>query len=241
MKKRNWMSMVALMLLVVMALGLAACGGKTSEQPAEEPAQEEEQEEVSTGPELSEDQMDDLYKQAAEKALELQYADYMPDELFGHAEPFNIARDGDKGTWDVYLGASEYVALDGKAYEMSGSYGEAILKFDYTADGPKLTELIWSADGGDHDQWIKDNFSEEGYKNWENWRKDDEGRDFIIETIEKEASDSLGVPVEKDNLLEIDKEKGTYQIVKTIESGDTAEDYTFDTEVVEEGKLEDLK
>ena len=141
----------------------------------------------------------------------------------------------------MYLGASEYVALDGKAYEMSGSYGEAILKFDYTEEGPKLTDVIWSADGGDHDEWIKENFSEEGYQNWENFRKDDENREFIIEVIEKKAEDALGVPVEKDNLLEIDEEKGIYQIIKTIESGDTAEDYKFDTEVIKEGKLEDLK
>lgn len=245
---KNWKTLIALLMAAVMIFAIAACGIKEEEKPAEEPEQQEQQEEQEEETEddgmveLSEDQMDDLYQQAAEKACEVRYSEYMPDVVVGHAEPFHIEREGDKGTWDVYLGASEYVALDGKAYEVAGSYGEAILKFDYTDDGPKLTDLIWSADGGDHDQWIEENFNKEALENWENFRKDDEQRDLLIEIVQKNAEDALGVPVEKDLLLEIDESKGTYQIIKTIESGDPENgDYTFDTETVKEGKLEDLK
>lgn len=245
MENRKMMKIMALMMAVMMTAALAlcmtACGSKTEEQPVEEPAQEEEQD-VSTGPELSEDQMDDLYQQAAEKALELSYTDYMPDQIFGTGEAFSINREGDKGRWEVYLGCDEYVALDGKAYNMSGSYGEAILEFDYTADGPKLTNLTWSADGGDHDAWIKENFTEDGYKNWETWRKDENGNEFLQEVNQKRAEDALGVPVETENLLEIDLDAGTYEIVKTVELGNPEDDtYKFDTETIKEGKLEDLK
>lgn len=244
MENRKMRAIIALMMAAVMALmaaGLTACGSK-EEAPAE-PAQEEEPaEDVSTGPELSEDQMDDLFQQAAEKTLQIQYSDYMPDKLFGHAETFNISREGDKGVWDVYLTTGEYVAIDGKAYLASGGNGEAILKFDYTADGPKLTEVVWSADGSDHDDWIKENFSEEGLKNWETFLKNEKAVDELNEILDQKASDGLGVPVDTENTLQIDDNEGTYEIFKTIESGDPADDtYKFDTETVKKGKLEDLK
>ena len=243
MRKSKWMSILALMVIAVMAISMTACGSKTEEQPAEEPAQEEEvPEDIASGPELSEDQMDDLFDQAAKKVLEVQYGDYMPDDIFGHAEPFSIERDGDKGVWDVYLGAGEYVVLDGKTYEVSGSYGEAILTFDYTADGPKLTDVTWSADGGEHDKWIEKNFNEEAVAAWKEFMKDEKNAEFIKEVVQKKASDKFGVPAETENLLEIDKDAKTYEIVKVIESGDPEDGtYQFDTETIKEGKLEDLK
>lgn len=52
----------------------------------------------------------------------------------------------------------------------------------------------------------------------------------------------MGAPVETENLLEIDKEKGTYEIIKTIETGNPADDsYKFDTETIEKGKISDLE
>ena len=228
MRKSKWMSILALMVIAVMAISMTACGSKTEEQPAEEPAQEEEvPEDIASGPELSEDQMDDLFDQAAKKVL---------------AEPFSIERDGDKGVWDVYLGAGEYVVLDGKTYEVSGSYGEAILTFDYTAEGPKLTDVTWSADGGEHDKWIEKNFNEEAVAAWKEFMKDEKNAEFIKEVVQKKASDKFGVPAETENLLEIDKDAKTYEIVKVIESGDPEDGtYQFDTETIKEGKLEDLK
>ena len=241
-KKTKWMSVMALMLMVVMALSVTACGSKSEEKPAEEPEKEEEQEADWSGPELSEDQMDDLYQQAAEQSLKAEYADYMPDKIFGHAETFNIARDGDKGTWDAFLVTGEYVVLDGKAYCVSGANGEAILKFDYTKDGPKLNEVVWSTDGGGHEEWLKENFTEEGLKYDKEFLKNEKAVDELTEIVDKKASDELGVPVEKDLILDIDKDAGTYEIVKTIESGSPEDGtYKFDTETVKKGKLEDLK
>ena len=240
---RKWMSIAALMLIAVMVFSLAACGNKAEEKPAEEPAQEEEiPEEIASGPELSEDQMDDLYDQAAEMSLKRQYSDYMPDEIYGHAEAFNISRDGDKGTWDVYLVTGEYVVIDGKTYLASGSNGEAILKFDYTADGPKLTEVIWGDDGEGHNDWVKENFSKDGLENWDLFLKDEKSVDELNEILDQKASDGLGAPVDTENDLMIDDNEGTYEIYKTIESGDPADDtYKFETETVKKGKLSDLK
>ena len=232
---KNWKVLIAIAMAAFMVFAAAACGNKEeSKADPDDPANGE-------MVELSEDQMDDLYQQAADKALEVRYSEYMPEVVVGHAEPFYIEREDDKGTWDVYLGASEYAVLDGKAYEIAGSYGEAILKFDYTDDGPVITDLIWSADGGDHDDWIKENFNKEAIDNWENFRKDDKEKDLLIEIVQKKAEDALGVPVDTDQLLEIDEGNGTYRLLKTIESGDPENgDYKFDTETVKEGKLSDL-
>ena len=238
------MSIIALMLMVVMAVCMTACGKKAEEQPAEEPVQETEEQaepEVSSGPELSEDQMDDLYDQAAAFGWDAKSVDSLPDKIYGHAEPFSIERDGDKGTWYVYLCTAEYVVANGKAYNMSGAAGEAILKFDYTAEGPKLTDVIWSADGTDHDQWVEENFSEEALEYWKNYEPfDEKGKNKLMEYVDAKAEKDLGVPVSED-LLEINDD-GTYTISKVIESGDPADGtYKFDTEVIDEGKVEDLK
>ena len=47
---------------------------------------------------------------------------------------------------------------------------------------------------------------------------------------------ALGVPVASDDLLEIDADKGTYKIIKTID-GDNG---SFDMKTVEQGRLADL-
>ena len=45
-------------------------------------------------------------------------------------------------------------------------------------------------------------------------------------------------PVEREDLLTIGLDKGTYKIIETIESGDTPETYKFDTLALEKGTLE---
>ena len=60
--------MIALVMTAAMVFTMAACGNKAAEKPAEEPEKQEEPVEENMV-ELSEDQMDDLYQQAAEKTL----------------------------------------------------------------------------------------------------------------------------------------------------------------------------
>jgi hypothetical protein len=51
----------------------------------------------------------------------------------------------------------------------------------------------------------------------------------------------MSVPVEKELELTIDQDKGTYEIVKTKESGSPEnDDYKFETETVEQGKLSEV-
>ena len=241
MTKRLWKVLTALLMSAAMVFTMTACGDKKAED-VKDKTEEQQEEAAEDMVELSEDQMDDLYQQAAEKVLELQYKDYLPDEIVGHAETFSIDRDGDKGTWDVLLMAEEYVALDGKAYSVSGSYGEAILEFDYTENGPKLIDVIWSEDGEVHDQWIEENFTDEAKKNMEIFNKDEKNRDLMLDILEQKAEDKLKVPVEDDLILTIDKEEGTYVVEKPVESGDPeSDDYKFETETIRKGKLEDLK
>ncbi len=227
---------------LVMAVGLAACGSKTEEQPAEEPVQEEEQP-ASTGPELTDEQIDSLMWQIADQEVELRYQEFIPDEGFAEAEVFGIDREGDEGSAYVNIAMGEYVVIDDIAYNVSGSSGEAIIKFEYTAQEPVFKEIIWSADGSEHEKWLEENFPEEYLKKSNDYLAENtEGKAANWIKLEEEVEKEMGVPVEQENILEIDEEKKTYQIIKTIETGDPADDtYKFDTETVKEGKLEDLK
>jgi len=238
--KRSWMVLVAMMMAAVMAFCMTACGSKTEEkaEPKEEPAAEEQE---STGPELSGEQLDALAQQVADKVIELGYTEVMPDEAYAVLQILDIERNGDDGKAYVYIGASEYVVLKEKAYGMAGSFGEAIVTFTY-GDKPTLKDVEWSADGGDHDPWIKDNFTEKAQKADEELLKQtEEGKSPLVDDVNALAAEKLGVPVDTENLLEVDPEKGTYKISKVIESGSPEKgDYQFSTEVTEEGELSDV-
>ena len=66
------------------------------------------------------------------------------------------------------------------------------------------------------------------------------GMGGLEENIRKEVQKDMGIPVETENLLNIDTDKGTYEIVRTIERGTPGKDYQFHSEIVEKGKLSDL-
>lgn len=186
-----------------------------------------------------------LMKQVAKSEIETAYARYVPDKAFADAKVFGIDRDDGKGAAYVYLEVAEYAAVKGKAYNLSGASGEAVIRFRYTAGGPKLTKVEWSADGDLHDRWIKERVPEACQ------RKRDifiiftllfksRGMGGLEENIRKEVQKDMGVPVETENLLNIDTDKGTYEIVRTIERGTPGKDYQFHSEIVEKGKLSDL-
>ncbi|MBR2547944.1 MAG: hypothetical protein IKF07_07140 [Eubacterium sp.] len=243
MKKKTWISVIALIVVLLIVPVMTACGSKAEEQPQAGPEQQEEEQPASTGPELTDSQKDSLLWQISDQEIELRYQEYIPDEEFANAEFFGIDREGDEGKAYVNLVQGEYVVVDGRAYNVSGSAGEAIIRFQYTDDQPKYLETIWSADGGDHEKWMEENFPESYLKKSEQFvANNDEGENVLFLEMEKAVEEEMGVPVEKDDLLEIDDEKGTYQILKVVETGDPADDtYKFDTEVIQEGMLEDLK
>lgn len=191
------------------------------------------------GADLSDADLDALMKQIADSEIQKGYEKLVPDEAFANAEVFGIDRDGDKGCAYVHLNIGEYVVVKDKAYLQSGSLAEAIIRFEYTDNGPKLTKVDWSEDGAGHDEWVQKNFPKEYLKKSNAYDVyDANGKSELVESLEDEVEKTMGVPVEKENLLEIDAQKGTYKITKTIESGDPAKsDYKFDTEAVDEGKL----
>ena len=221
--------MIAAMVMLVFAL--AACG-----QQAEDPGSDAQ----SGGAELSEEQMDSLMKQVAESDLEQLYSGVLPNCALANAEVFGIDRDKDKGTAYVFLNEAEYVALKDKAYEMSGSAGEVIIRFEYTDEGPKLSEVEWSADGSDHDKWLEENFPEEYLKACKKYDAyDGDGKSVLSKDLAKKVEEVLGVSLETENLLEVDVDKGTYEISKVIETGE-GDSYSFNTETIEKGKLSDV-
>ncbi|MBR3147640.1 MAG: hypothetical protein IKF54_05845 [Eubacterium sp.] len=238
--KRKMISLIAVLMALVMALAMTACGNaeKKAEEPEEGPAAEEQE---STGSDLSGDQMEDLAQQVADKVVELGYTEVMPDEAYAVLQLLDIERNGDDGKAYVYLGASEYVVLKEKAYGMAGSFGEAIVTFTY-GDKPVLKDVEWSADGEKHQEWIKENFTEKAQKADEDLMKQTEdGKNPLVDDVNALAEEKLGVPVDTENLLEVDPEKGTYKISEVIESGSPENgDYVFDTKVIEEGELSDV-
>lgn len=187
--------------------------------------------------ELSDTELESLMKQVAESDVTKSYGKYLKDEAFATAEIFGIDRAGDQGTAYAYLYDGEYVVLKDKAYEMSGSAGEVIIKFNYGEEDVTLSEVIWSADGDEHENWLKENFPVEYLKKANTYTVyDANGKSVLGSKLEKMVEKAFGVPVESDNLLMIDMDKGTYEIIKTIDG----EDGTFDTETLETGKLKDL-
>jgi hypothetical protein len=121
---------------------------------------------------------------------------------------------------------------------MSGSAGEVIIHFDNSGDEPKLKEVEWSADGEDHDAWMEKNFPADYKKMSDDYdAATDNANGRLFDEVSKKVEESMGVSVETENLLEIDTDKGTYEIVKTIETGEPGVDYKFETETVEEGKI----
>ncbi|MBR3377701.1 MAG: hypothetical protein IKG44_08495 [Mogibacterium sp.] len=229
-KRRN--SIFVLMTLVLI-ITMTACEKK--EQSTEEVNGAE-----NPSAELSQNDLDALLQQVADNEVQKDYEKYMPDKAFANAEVFGIDRDGDSGKAYVYLNYSEYVALKGKAYEMSGGSGEAIIKFNYSESGPELNEVEWSADGDLHDGWLKDNFPAEYLKKAKAFEAyDEKGRNVLTMMLQDTVEKAMGVPVEQNDLLSIDTDKETYEIVKVIESGE-GENYKFDTETLEKGNLSDL-
>ena len=187
--------------------------------------------------ELSDAQLESLMKQVAESDVTKSYGDHLRDEAFANAEVFGIDRDGDQGTAYAYLYDGEYVVLKDKAYEMSGSAGEVIIKFTYGEDDVILSEIIWSADRDDHENWMKENFPAEALRKAKNYKAyDSNGRSILGSKINETVEEALGVPVETENLLMIDTDNGTYELIKTIDG----DDGTFDTETLETGNLENL-
>ena len=225
---------LTLILAVVMVFAMTACGGDKPADPSDESTAAVE------SVELTQDEFDSLMWQIADQEETL-YKEYVPDMWFADAEIFGVDKVGNQGTAYAMLCTDEYVVLKDKAYSMSGSQGEVIIKFEYTDEQPKLIQVDWSADGEDHNTWLEDNFPAEYLKEAQNYKAyDADGHSFLVDGNAKAAEKELGVPVETENSLQIDTDAGTYEIYKVIESG-AGDSYKFDTETIETEKLADLK
>lgn len=67
------------------------------------------------------------------------------------------------------------------------------------------------------------------------------GEEPVLNDIEWADDGELYESWIKDNFSK-DEKKGTYEIIKTIETGNPADDsYKFDTETIEKGKISDLE
>jgi hypothetical protein len=219
---RKVLTIAILGLVVALALTLTGCGqsGNTGNKDT-----------------LDEAGIDALAEQVAADSFDFAYKDFMTDEGYAVIEVFDEERDGDDGKAYVHLDTGEFVVFKDKAYLVSGSSGEAIITFTY-GEKPTLKDIEWSADGSDHEKWLEDNFTAKAKEANEKFLASDE---TAMTDLYKKAEEGLNVKVETEDLFIADLEAGTYELIKVIESGETAEDYTFDTETLETGKLADLK
>lgn len=217
----------AALIAAALIFTLAACAnnGKTAA---------EEESSVITASGLSAEQTDSLMKQVAGSDVAGVYGEYLTNEAFAAAEIFGIDRNGDDAAAYVYLYEGGYAVFKDKAYNISGSAGTAIIKFTFNNDDVTLSEVVWSADGELQDDWMKENFPAKYLKKAESYNAYDENDDNVLAArLEKTVEEQLGVPVAHDELLTIDTDNGTYELVRTIDG----ENGAFDTETIETGDL----
>ena len=187
---------------------------------------------------LSQSDSQALMRQVAKKEGQTLYAKYgLPDRNFAVAEIFGLRKSGKRGTAYVYLNVGEFVALKGKAHNMSGYAAEAVIRFDYGDQGPKLSDVELASDGDLHDAWIKKNFPRACRVKRDVFASVFSSR--LEARLSEEAAKQMGIPVEPKNLLNIDEKKGTYKIVKMVNDRKAAGGSRFVT--IDEGKLNDLK
>ncbi len=234
MKKRIGL-IVTLLMAVALLFGFCACGDQ-------EEAADDGTDTVLSAAELTQDDWDGILWEVADKEITKSYADYLGDAAFANAEIFGIEKDGDQGTAYVWLDTREYVAFKDNAYFMSGSAGEAIIKFVYGEEKPTLDKVVWSADGADHDAWMEKNFPAEYLEKQKAYDAyNDDGSNKMDEVFAQQVEAEMGVPIADANLiLEIDQDAGTYELSKITETGE-GDDYKFETETVEKGKLSELE
>ena len=119
--------MIITLASIILILSITACAKNEQKSGENETAD-------AVATELSDAEMASLMKQVAESDVSRSYGEYLKDEAFADAEIFGVDRDGDQGTAYAYLYDGEYVVFKDKAYEMSGSAGEVIIKFTYRED-----------------------------------------------------------------------------------------------------------
>lgn len=190
---------------------------------------------------MSASDKDSLMRQVVEQEGQsyLYYSDYLKEDVYADAKLFGVQKvKSNQYNAYVRLNIDEYVELNGKAYNMSGSEGEAVLHYEQTTEGPVLHEIEWARDGSDYQKWVRVTFPvicQIRQRLYEAF--DSSGRSYLMSSLAKQVEKEMGVSVEWDDQLEIDMDKGTYEVMRIKESGSPGADYVFDTEVVESGKL----
>ena len=227
---RRWNKIVSF-LLVLTVLTITACSnsGQQKSKQSQQPIS------------WTQSSEDNLMRQVAEHELERGYSRYLPDELIAAANIYGLDWEGNQGTAYASIMACEFVTMKGKAYMMSSTSGEAIIRFNFDGQYPKLEKLEWSRDGMEHDKWLEENFPAEYLKKYKDTLKQKQpGEDAIERKIRKMVKESMDAPIELEDLLEIDQEKGTYEIIRIIEGYDENGEYNFDFDTIEKGSLKDL-
>lgn len=166
---------------------------------------------------------------------ELSYEKFMPDKWFAACHIYGAQKKGDELLVYAYVTDLEYVVLNGEAYDVSGSSMPCVMHARPDGDKLKLVSVEQPEDGEYYLESIRQMFPLRYYLKYavrESTTPVDLGRE-IRDKVRREWDVEVS-----DNLLVIDDEKNTYEIVKTIDGVDEKGDYTFETETLEKGVLE---
>ena len=183
---------------------------------------------------------DDTYSvddQIAEKALDNRYLEYFPGRALAEMVVFDCVRkNAGEVSACVLVDAEEFVNLQKRLYSMSGITAEAVIT--YTLPDKRLTEIEFSEDGAGREKWVREHFTGKALrarKEYISGSGDIKGD--IREKLWSKAEKTLGCPVETEEQLNVDMDKGTWEIVKTIRIGDAAGTGRFEPWVLDKGTL----
>ena len=81
-----------------------------------------------------------------------------------------------------------------------------MIKFIYGEDDVTLSEVIWSADGDEHENWMKENFPAEYLKKSKNYKAyDTNGRSVLGSKLKETVVDVLFVADRIEDLVDLIK------------------------------------
>jgi len=166
---------------------------------------------------------------------ELSYEKFMPDKWFAACHIYGAKKKGGELLVYAHVTDLEFVVLNGKAYDVSGSSAPCVMHTRVDGDKLKLVSTEYPEDGEYYLESIRKMFPLRYYLKYavrESITPIDLGeelRDKVRREWDVEVSD---------NLLFIDDESNTYEIIKTYDDMDENGEYSFETETIEEGVLE---
>lgn len=182
---------------------------------------------------LSKGQLDSLMQQLAANNTHY-YEEWLPEVSVADCRILGATRKGDTGTLYAWIDEGDYVSLNGKSYTMSGGSYPAKLSFTLRNDEVLLTGISLPEDGELYARSLRKLYPLRFYLRERHYERTRSGGDPKLEKdLGRKIQEALGTPLVTDEYLDIE-EDGRYVIWRSVDS----EDGSFETETLEQGRLE---